>query len=29
MTNELIAKQQEDKFEPIARVLAANAEAQS
>lgn len=29
MTNELIAKQQEDKFEPIARVLAANAVAQS
>ena len=29
MANELIEKQQEDKFEPIARILAANAVAQS
>lgn len=29
MANELIEKQQEDKFEPVARVLAANAMAQS
>ena len=29
MANELIEKQQEDKFEPVARILAANAVAQS
>lgn len=29
MVNELIEKQQEDKFEPVARILAANAVAQS
>ena len=28
MANELIEKQQEDKFEPVARILAANAVAQ-
>ena len=29
MTNELVERQQEDKFEPLARILAANAVAQS